>query len=125
MRVHSVKIDQAVEKTIIVKWAKGKNTIDTKPVICDAATSEVLIDKKNGTFAIASRFQPLSDGTYEADISSLTVVCNGETVGMVTFDLASYYGKNDTLQEAHIASTKTEGKLVLVGDATKFPGASI
>ena len=56
MRVHAVKIEQEIEKTIYVKWAKGKNTIDTKPVTGDASTSEVVIEKNSGTFAIASRF---------------------------------------------------------------------
>ena len=46
-----------------------------------------------------SRFQPTGFGTYEPEVSKLTVVCNEETVGVVSFDLASYYGRANNASE--------------------------
>ena len=77
-------------------------------------------------FAIASRFQPKADGSgFEEDISTLTLKCNDETIGVVKFDLASYYGKVDQIEEAPIASEDDPSKPVLVGDIAKYPGASL
>lgn len=68
----------------------------------------------------------LPDGTYMEDILTYSLICGGEVVGTVTNDLAPIIGKGRKPFRADIGSDKgSKNGTVMVGDASKFPNATI
>ena len=96
-------IQNAPDSELFVKWARGKNSIETKKQQGNRAKLTKFTDK----FKMNSSLMTDSDGHLLPDINSLTVFCDNKEIGIVRFDLSKYYGrKQQDLKRADISSKK-------------------
>ena len=110
---------------VYVQWHRGKESSKTDAVTVGAADSKA---RWKTNFKISPSFYLNKEtGVWRADPSELVLFCAGEKVGTCRFDFTSFIGLGETKTVAKIQANESgnPSEIVMVGNAIKYPGASI
>ena len=108
VRVRRAHVVVTEAKQLYVKWTRGKDSIDTGKIDVNPDTPLCEFKGKGSSFNIKASFYPVGENEWKEDLNSLALFCGDEQVGIYSFNLSDFIGKEDPVQSTRVEITDNE-----------------